>query len=95
MGYGENVKGYKLWDPIALKMVYFNDVIFKELRAFLDVEQPQEKPKKTVHFETKVEPQEDAHVEQAQGDAYAEQLHDGQEEEGEGSEESSIEKQPE
>lgn len=80
LGYGENIKGYKLWDPIAMKMLYSKDVIFRELKEFKN-EQPQVKPKKIVHFDIKVEPRKDTQVEQPQEDAHVEQLdeHEGEE----------------
>lgn len=38
-------------------------MIFKELKAYSSEEQPKENTK-TVHFETKIDKQEDAHVEE-------------------------------
>ena len=32
IGYGVTVKGYKLWDPIAKKVLYNRSVIFHELK---------------------------------------------------------------
>ena len=46
-------------------MDFSRDVIFREFRAYSGEEQPKEKDKtKIVHFETKIEKQEDAHVEE-------------------------------
>lgn len=55
-------------------MIFSTDVIFKEFRAYLG-EEPKEM-KNIVHFETKVEKQEDAHVEEQ-----LDESKDGEEEE--------------
>ena len=34
VGYGENIKGYKLCRPVAMKIIYSKDVIFRELKEF-------------------------------------------------------------
>ncbi|KAH9291059.1 hypothetical protein KI387_044630, partial [Taxus chinensis] len=33
IGYGYGVKGYKLWDPIAQKVIYSRSVIFREIKS--------------------------------------------------------------
>ena len=46
MGYSVGVKGYKLWDPMACKVLYRRNVIFRELTYSPIVLQPDEKEKK-------------------------------------------------
>jgi len=53
IGYGDNVKGYKLWNPLTHRIIFSRDVIFSELRAMSELEQPKEKDEKVkkVHFD--------------------------------------------
>ena len=46
IGYSVGVKGYKLWDPVACKVLYSRNVIFRELTSSPIVLQPDEKEKK-------------------------------------------------
>jgi len=46
IGYGVSVKGYKLWDPVAEKVLYNKSVIFRELTPSSIVLQLEEKEKK-------------------------------------------------
>lgn len=77
IGYGENIN-YNLWNPLTRKMVFSKDVIFGQFRSYSGEEKPKEKDEtKIVHFETKIEKKEDAHVEENSGG-----FEDGEEEEG-------------
>jgi hypothetical protein len=33
IGYKEGMKGYKIWDPPLRKIVYIQDVVFREVRG--------------------------------------------------------------
>ena len=46
IGYNVGVKGYKLWDPVACKVLYSINFIFRELTSSPIVLQPDEKEKK-------------------------------------------------
>jgi hypothetical protein len=46
IGYSVGVKGYKLWDPMACKVLYSRNVIFRELTSSPIVLQLDEKEKK-------------------------------------------------
>ena len=46
IGYSVGVKGYKLWDPVACKVLYRRNVIFRDLTSSPIVLQPDEKEKK-------------------------------------------------
>lgn len=48
MGYGENVKGYRLYDPQSGKMFYSRDCVFHETEFGLDKEFTTEEPIKYV-----------------------------------------------
>ena len=55
IGYGVYVKGYKLWDPIAEKVLYSRSVIFCELKPstiILQSEKEEKQKKEVVHLPT-------------------------------------------
>ena len=41
IGYSYDVKGYKLWDPIAQKIFYFGSVSFRETEPSSVIVQPE------------------------------------------------------
>lgn len=55
IGYGVGVKGYKLWDPVAEKVLYSRSVIFHELKPSivdLQLEKEEKHKKEVVHIPT-------------------------------------------
>ena len=54
IGYKDGLKGYKLWDPVTRKVVYSEDVVFREVKDVIKHEvQPKESVK--IEFELKEE----------------------------------------
>ena len=49
VGYKDGIKGYKLWNPITRKIVYSQDVAFREVKkTSRNEDEPKEKgPEKT------------------------------------------------
>ena len=54
IGYKDGLKGYKLWNPVIRKVVYSQDVVFREVKAVIKHEVQPREPKK-IEFELKEE----------------------------------------
>ena len=54
IGYKDGLKGYKLWNPITRKVVYSQDVVFREVKDVIKHEVPSKEPEK-IEFELKEE----------------------------------------
>jgi len=52
--YKDNLKGYKLWNPVTRKVVYSQDVVFREVKDVIKHEVQPKEPKK-IEFELKEE----------------------------------------
>eukprot|EP00253_Pinus_taeda_P024045 PITA_24045 len=54
IGYKDRLKGYKLWNPITRKVLYSQDVVFREVKDVFKHEVPSKEPEK-IEFELKEE----------------------------------------
>ena len=55
-GYKDGIKGYKLWNPITRKIVYSQDVVFREVkRISKNKDESKEKGLDKIEFEPKNE----------------------------------------
>jgi len=54
IGYKDGLKGYKLWKPVTRKVVYNQDVVFREVKDVIKHEFQPKEPKK-IEFELKEE----------------------------------------
>jgi len=46
IGYKDGLKGYKLWSPVARKVVYNRDVVFREVKDVIKHEVQPKEPEK-------------------------------------------------
>jgi len=66
VGYGDGIKGYRLWDPTTYKITITRDVIFDEsslIKSYIDVQMKQEEVPKyqQIQFETSSNTDESEH----------------------------------
>ena len=59
VGYGESVKGYRLYDPNRAKVIYSRDVLFNEKRSKIESEPIQEEKEQYVELEFATDHHED------------------------------------
>ena len=56
IGYNDGVKGYKLWNPVTRKIVYSQDVVFREVESnSKNEDESKEKGPEKIEFEIKNE----------------------------------------
>jgi len=60
IGYKDGLKGYKLWNPVTRKVVYSQDVVFREVK---DVIKHEVQPKEPVKIEFELKEEESNSVE--------------------------------
>ena len=67
IGYKDSLKGYKLWNLVTRKVVYSQDVVFKEVKDIIKHEVQPKEPKK-IEFELNEEESDSTTEEESEGE---------------------------